>query len=207
MRNLLLILFILVAGLNCFGQQNGEGKVTYITSQHIYVKFNSTEGLSEGDTLYIKQGGKEVPALQIKNLSSISCVCIPLLSNAFKVSENVYANVKIKVDSAEVDEPLISHAEPVNELLEDSTQAQSPGIDSSAVKQFKQDISGRISVSSYSNLNSETTARSQRMRYTFSLRANHLGNSKFSVESYLSFAHTNNNWDKVKENIFNSLKI
>ena len=208
MRNLLLILFILFAGLNSFGQQNREGKVTYITSQHIYVKFNSTEDLSEGDTLYIKQGGKEVPALQIKNLSSISCVCIPLLSNAFKVSENVYANMKIKVVSVEVDEPITSHAEPVNELSEvDSTQAQSPGIDSSAVKQLKQDISGRISVSSYSNLNSKTTARNQRMRYTFSLRANHLGNSKLSVESYLSFAHNNSNWDEVKENIFNGLKI
>ncbi len=198
MRNLLLILLILVAGPNIFGQQNRDGKVTYITSQHIYVKFNSTEHLSEGDTLYIKQGGEEVPALQIKNLSSISCVCIPLLSIPFKVSENVYANMKIMVDSVKVDEPIISHAEPVKEI---------PEYDSTAVKQLKQDISGRISVSSYSNLNSETTARNQRMRYTFSLRANHLGNSKFSVESYLSFAHSNSNWEEVKKNIFNGLKI
>ncbi len=66
MRNRLLILFILVAGQNSFGQESREGTVTYITSQHIYVKFNSTENLSEGDTLYIRQGNNDVPALQIK---------------------------------------------------------------------------------------------------------------------------------------------
>ena len=208
MRNILLILFILVAGPNSFGQEAREGTVTYITSQHIYVKFNSTENLSEGDTLYIQQGGKELPALQIKNLSSISCVCIPLLSQAFKVSQNVYANMKTKVDSVELSEPITSTPEPTSKLLEiDSTLTQSPRVDSSAVKQLKQDISGRISVSSYSNLNNVTADRNQRMRYTFSMRANHLGNSKFSVESYLSFAHRNSNWEKVKENIFNGLKI
>ena len=198
MRNLLLILFILVAGLNSFGQENREGKVTYITSQHIYVKFNSTEDLSEGDTLYIKQGGKEVPALQIKNLSSISCVCIPLLSNAFKVSERVYADIEIEAVLEDIDAPTPSNAEPASELPEN---------DSITGEQLKQDISGRLSVSSYSNLNNKTAARNQRMRYTFSMRANNLGNSKLSAESYLSFAHSNDNWEEVKENIFMGLKI
>ena len=48
---------------------------------------------------------------------------------------------------------------------------------------------------------------SQRMRYTFSMNANNLGNSKLSAESYLSFSHSNTNWDEVKENIFTGLKI
>ena len=46
------------------------------------------ENISEGDTLYIKQGDKEIPALQVKNLSSTSCVCIPLIQPVdFKVSD------------------------------------------------------------------------------------------------------------------------
>ena len=47
----------------------------------------------------------------------------------------------------------------------------------------------------------------QRMRYTFSMNAKNLGNTGFSVESYLSFSHSNTNWDEVKANIFNGLKI
>jgi hypothetical protein len=208
MRNILLILFILVAGLNSFGQQNREGKVTYITSQHIYVKFNTTEDLSEGDTLYITQGGKEVPALQVKNLSSISCVCTPLLSKAFKVNENVHANIKTGSDSDELKEPVNSDPEPTTHIPEtDSAQTLSSSADSTAGKKLQQDISGRLSLSSYTDLNSMVADRNQRMRYTFSMRANHLGNSKFSVESYLSFAHNKSNWEEVKENIFNGLKI
>jgi hypothetical protein len=45
------------------------------------------------------------------------------------------------------------------------------------------------------------------MRYTFSLNANNPGNSGFSAESYLSFAHTNSNWEDIKDNIFAGLKI
>ncbi len=48
------------------------GKVTYITSQHVYVQLSSMKALSEGDTLYIMQGNIDVPALQINTLSSVS---------------------------------------------------------------------------------------------------------------------------------------
>ncbi len=197
MRGLIPVVFILIVGSNIFGQDKREGKISYITSQHVYVKLSSTEDLSEGDTLYIMQGDEDVPALLIKNLSSISCVCIPLMSKPFKVSDDVYAKTFIEVDS-----------ESIIEVQEnDSIKVQSPKADSTARQQLKQDISGRISVSSYSNLTNDKEARNQRMRYTFSLRANNLGDSKLSIESYLSFAHSNSNWEEVKENIVKGLKI
>ena len=31
-----------------------EGTVSYISSQNIYVKFNTTEGIETGDTLFLK---------------------------------------------------------------------------------------------------------------------------------------------------------
>ena len=203
MRYLLPILLILVAGSSLFGQVKREGKVTYITTQHVYVKLTSMEDISEGDTLYINRGDKDVPALQIKNLSSISCVCIPLLTDAFKVSDEVYANLEIDIVSESVKGPTIIDPEQIVENPEiDSTQA-----DSVEKEQLKQEISGRLSVSSYSNFYNDQAARSQRMKYTFSMRGNNLGNSKLSAESYLSFAYSNTNWEEVKENIFTGLKI
>jgi len=203
MKSLIPILFLIVLWPKVFGQESQEGKVTYITSQHVYVKFSSMEDISEGDTLFIMQGTKEIPALQVKNLSSISCVCIPLISIPFKVSDPVYAKLKENKLAESVQEALLLDTSQIDEI----PQSDSLRSDSVDRLKLKQDISGRISVSSYSNFYNEQASMNQRMRYTFSLRANNIGNSKFSAESYLSFAHSNTNWDEVKENIFNGLKI
>jgi hypothetical protein len=203
MRYLLSILFIFLAWTNISGQNRLEGKVTYITSQHVYVRLNSMKDISEGDTLYIRQGDIDVPALQIKNLSSVSCVCVPLLTDVFKVSDDVYAYLKVDIPSEGLEEQASIDATQITEVLEaDSSQE-----DSANKKQLKQEISGRLSLSSYSNFANEEADMSQRMRYTFSMRANNLGNSKLSAESYLSFAHTNSNWEEVMDNIFKGLKI
>jgi len=202
MRYSLSILFFLLLGPNLIGQVKRDGWVTYITSQHVYVKFNSMEDLVAGDTLYIKRGDKDVPALKIKNLSSISCVCTPLISGAFKVSDDVFAELKIKITPEAADLSITN--EPEQKKL---VESESPYADSTPEVLLNQDISGRISVSSYSNLHNQSTIRNQRMRYTFSIRANNLGNSKLSAESYISFAHNNTNWEEIKENIFTGLKI
>jgi len=39
------------------------------------------------------------------------------------------------------------------------------------------------------------------------MSARHIGGSKFSAESYITFVHRSGEWDKVKENLFNGLKI
>lgn len=159
--------------------------------------------ISEGDTLYTRRGDIDVPALQIKNLSSVSCVCVPLLTDVFKVSDDVYAYVEPDISSEVPGEPARTDTIQITEVLEaDSSQE-----DSANKKQFKQEIRGRLSLSSYSHFANQEVDMSQRMRYTFSMRANNLGNSKLSAESYLSFAHTNSNWEEVRDNIFNGLKI
>ncbi|MFC2115875.1 hypothetical protein ACFLTU_05330 [Bacteroidota bacterium] len=197
MRYLFSILIILVAGLNASGQERDqirEGRVSYITTQSVYVKFNSMELISKGDTLYNKLGNIYIPALQIKNLSSISCVCVPLDSYTCKVSDAVYAKLGNIVIPETIQEQVVT---------EPRQSAESPGIDSLAddaadQDKVRQEISGRLSVSSYSNLSSTEAGRMQRMRYTFSMDANNLGNSGFSADSYLSF---------VKDNNFKGLRI
>ncbi|MCK4747989.1 MAG: hypothetical protein KAT15_13155, partial [Bacteroidales bacterium] len=211
MRYLLPTLFILVAGLNATGQdRNGirEGKISFITTQSVYVKFSSMELISEGDTLYIKQGEIFVPALQIKNLSSMSCVCNPLVTRSFKVSEAVYAKLDPGIITDTIREEVIVAAVQPDEIPEsDSLSGDSLSGDAVGLDKMKREIHGRISVSSYSNFSSTEAARRQRMRYTFSINANNLGNSGFSAESYLSFVHTNTNWEDIKDNIFRGLKI
>jgi len=67
-------------------------------------------------------------------------------------------------------------------------------------------IRGRLSASSYSSF-SNTSDFNQRMRYSFSLSAEHLSGDRFSFDSYINFTHRYNHWAEVKDHIFNALKI
>ena len=79
--------------------------------------------------------------------------------------------------------------------------------DSTLQKKPQQDISGRVSLSSYSNFSNTPGGNSQRMRYTFSINAKNIANSKLSGESYISFVHKDGEWSEIQDNIFNGLKI
>jgi hypothetical protein len=211
MRHFLFTLIIFVTGLNVLGQEQKdfrEGKISFITSQSIYLKFTSTEGISVGDTLFFKEGNTYVPALQIKNLSSISCVCVPLVSRAFKVSDAFYAKPRPGIIPEPLQEQVIADSVQPSDMPEsDSPEEVTAVADTADRHGVKQDIGGRLSVSSYSHLYNKEAISRQRMRYTFSMHANNLGNSGFSSECYVSFAHSNTNWEEVRSNIFNGLKI
>jgi len=94
MRQILpLFLFLFTAPCLMGQNQQGtvDGTISYITSQNVYVKFISTANIRAGDTLYVQKGDVLIPALKVTDLSSISCVCIPLSDIPFKVSDKILA--------------------------------------------------------------------------------------------------------------------
>ena len=211
MKRLLNILLLLIlAGTALRGQESLEGKVTYLTTQHVYVRFSSTSGLSDGDTLLV--GDK--PALVIMNHSSTSCVCEPLGGMNFPVGtvvtghpvsskeENPAATTEGAGESAAAaiagESAAVSGEEEASESL--------PGQERGSAE-TRQDIHGRLAIASYTNFANQYSEGRQRMRYTLSLAADHLGNSKLSLETYVSFAHSNTSWEDIKNNVFNGLKI
>jgi len=211
-----------------------DGTVSFITSQSIYVKFRSTAGISIGDTLFIRQGDKLLPALQVNNLSSMSVVCAPIGNTQFFVNDKIAVKEKPKAPSGE---NLPGETVPTQKTA-DIKETESPDnikTDKGAGKTLKsksgkkstadnarglqepadpgknlpaiQDISGRISLSSYSNFSNTPGGNSQRMRYTFSLNAKNISNTRLSAETYISFAHKNDQWSEIQDNIYNGLKI
>ncbi len=89
------IITILICALPCLNLESqtsarqAEGTISYITSQHVYVKFASTKDLSTGDTLFITRNGKLIPALKVTTLSSISCACEPMAKMTLAVGDKV----------------------------------------------------------------------------------------------------------------------
>lgn len=206
MRYFLLILTCIA--VPCFvNAQNGKalkkGVVSFLSSQNVYVKFDNTDHIEIGDTLFFKKIDQLVPALVVKNKSSTSCVCSSIIVDKFKVADEIFAQ-----HIAESEEP-VSIKDKIEEAPvagKQNIEKEEPSIVDPLEKQQKQHLKGRISAASYSNLSSYSDD-SHRMQYTFSMQADHIGDSRFSTENFITFRHTLGEWNEVQENLANALKV
>ena len=187
------------------------GKITFQSSQNIYVRFENTEGIKQGDTLYVKQNKKLLPAIVVKYLSASSCSG----ENIGKLMLNDDETIIAFVDGNKSNNEQIAGERPV---MLDSLALQNQNIDSANVPVIKtgndkkivadNNFFGRFSVQSISSLDNTGNVNDlQRWRYSLSLNKNEFFDSHLSFSSYIIFAYTANQWSDVKENINNSLKI
>lgn len=200
-----LLLSLLFTGLVqvLFGQAAStriEGKVVYITSQNTYAKFESTQGILLGDTLYIQNNGGLKPAFIVEYLSSVSCSGKPVGSSLVNVDDRVVAYIpetENKTNKEPQEKPLSS----APSRLDIGNKDEKP------VEGRSQLIKGRLSVISYQSYSNTTADDFQRMRYTLSFNGKYLADSRFSLESFISFAHRLGDWASIQSDLFNGLKI
>ncbi len=204
MRKSVLTFIILVLCLELNSQTIQDyltGQVSFISSQNIYVKFKSTAGLATGDTLFITSGGRLKPALIVKDLSSSSCSCIYLPGIILSVSDQLLAK-NIRTGEKITEEPQkIRQEEGITEQISGDTVITEPA------NGLKQKIRGSISLNSYSDFSDSQSTDLHRFRYTLSFNRQNIANSKFSVDSYISFRHRAGHWDEVRNDVFTALKI
>lgn len=208
MKYLLLFGLFIISNLSLKAQSNASsmtGRVSYVTPQHVYVKFSSTKHISVGDTLYMNQNGEMTPVLVVTGLSSISCVGSPLSSVSLKPGDTLAFIERAK----EKPKPEVNVPRETVAVIPPATTKTITASDSvvSGKTTNQQRVEGRLSVSSYSYFSNTPGPNRQRMRYTFSMKADHIGGSKVSAEAYLSFVHSNNTWEAIKKNVMNGLKI
>jgi len=205
MRYLLPVILLVFLNLGSVGQTPRgyeEGVITYITSQNVYVKFSSTEGISSGDSLFMMRGDKLVPMLVVAQHSSISCVCTPISDVKLNVSDKIVARV-FKAPAPKVAEtPAVTVVPPPIVQPFDTVVAKK-----TVETKSRQRITGYVSAASYSNFSNTSAANTQRMQYTFSFIGNNFGNSGFSAECYLTYNHNPSSGSEVKSDVFNSFKI
>ncbi len=225
MRNLLLLLLCIIPGMITEAQDltgSLEGSVTYITSQSVYVKFPSTARINSGDTLSVMQAGKPIQALVVKDLSSTSCVCTPVLSIKLSVADRIIfipkndrpssipvtplpplSQVQADTSSSAEITMVPEQAFPVKkDSPVDTTVNEKP-----ALNKRKATVNGYFQVASYSNFSNLDADFNQRMKYTLSLNLKNIGGSGLSAETYMCFVHSNTNWDQIQSDLFNGLKI
>lgn len=181
---IILFFFVSIITTCSFAQGTNElkkGTISFISSQHIYVLFENTSNINRGDTLYKKENEKLSPVLIVNTLSSSSCMCSLLgnSSNTLKLNDEIVFKLKSTPQIAEVKAQSQPEAIDINqEILQNQNES----------KKHATDLSGHISVSSYSYaFNDSIHDFTQRIRYTAALDINHIAGTNLSAESYLTY--------------------
>lgn len=185
-----------------------SGEVSYITSQSIYVRFASTKGIAVGDTLFGFRNNAIRPLLAVKHLSSTSCVGTPLDSIPIEKGTQIIALTKRQHEPAIIEAPPIVTS-PENENPIEPEEEMHPDDVDEPIKKIKktENVTGRISAATYLFFSDDARYNKQRMRYTLNMNVKQLGSPKLSMETYISFRHTINEWQEVKDNFGRTFKV
>src|SRR4030065_899317 len=205
MKIILIIIFALPISVSAQTQNTKviEGSVSYISSQNIYVKFNSTDGIETGDTLFIKDKSNFIPAVKIDHKSSTSCAGTSITNKKLEVSNLLYAF--LFTDDGEIDSDTIQSTTIAPVVISTVTADE---IVTKTSLQPVPTLSGRFSVQSFSNFtNNQSSYDYQRWRYTFQLNAGRIANSGFSYSQYISFAYRADDWSTISSDLFKALRV
>ncbi len=206
MKTILVISLFLVA--NYLSAQTDtkkviEGSISYISSQNIYVKFNSTDGVETGDTLFLKDNTNYIPAVKIEHISSTSCAGTSITNKKLELNTILYAFISEAEEDSVTENVELTTITPV--VIPTVTSEQV--ITKTSLEPIPT-LSGRVSVQSYTNFtNNQTSYDYQRWRYTFQLNANRIGSSGFSYTHYISFAYRADDWNTISSDLTQALRV
>ncbi len=182
-----------------------DGKISFITSQNIYIKFENTEGISTGDTAYYNHKGKFIPVMVVQFLSSTSCSGKKISGINLKIGDNV--TVWSLNDEPEVVTNKKAGNEKDSNLVND-IQQQEIRKDKFKIPVHRSNFYGSFTANSLSGFaNYANSVGTQRWRYTLNLHAENINDSPFSFTNYMNFSYLTSNWSNIKTNVFNNLKI
>lgn len=161
------------------------GQVSYLSSKNVYVKFENTEAILPGDTLFAQNQNQYKAILIVRQKSSSSCVCEKLTLTDIKIGDKII---------------YIDKMHPKNLILEDSTElailnkpsiAQDRIVYDTVLKKTlrKEVLSGRISFSTNSNINPDISNNYQRIRTNLSFNFQNINHSPFSFQTYMTYRH------------------
>ena len=184
-QRILILLFILFsASLKAQEFSRVEGKVSYVSIQQVYVRFESTKGIQVKDTLELFLQNSWRKALVVESISSKSCVTIPLTKETIPIGTPVAFNEEIheKAGALGISEP----NKYVEVEVKPDPQKKEIPIEDAPIER-KQTFDGRFSVST--NGSRDVAGRDfDRIRSTFSFDINRINGGRASFESYVIYS-------------------
>lgn len=207
----LLVAIFCLSPLVIFGQERliaNEGKVSYVTTSQVYIRFGSTDGIEKGDTLFLVENGKDKSSLTVSQKSSTSCVGKPQDATVWHVGD-VVRQYKIRTAKSEskpdneVNLPVPPAVIP-SEVSDSSSQLLAKINQRSSTR--KQLINGRLTFSTNGSVNPGDENNFQRIRTVFSMNIKNLASSPVSLESYVTYRHRYG-IDQVNTGFYDDFKV
>lgn len=171
------IFFFFILGVLRLHAQDAEtlkGVVSFLNSNNVYVKFESTKEIAIGELLYFN--GKA--CLQVKQKSSSSVVGERQGNCELKVGDILSYTYKPALPP----KPTVV-ADKAPKLVENPTPRLE---EKSSSKAYEESIYGKISLADYYTKSENGSTRS-RMRTQFNMNAEHISGSAFSMSSYFTY--------------------
>ncbi len=182
-----------------------HGKVIFITSLNIYLRFENTQGITKGDTAYFIRSGRTIPVMYVKYLSSNSCSGPKIGNTNLKVGDNVFlyaANVNknsVLKNTAETEKDTSIVLGKTNVKIHEKKIIFNKNLSS---------FTGNFTANSLSYAaNYQNSVNTQRWDYSLNLRANRIGGSDFYFSNFMDLNYLSSEWQEVKMNVFNNLRI
>ena len=184
MKNLIVLILIFFGwGSEVLAQQSLskvdtlEGKVTFLTSDNIYLGFDQTDRIQVGDTLFKKEGEKLIPVLTLYRKSSVSVIAKPLPGRTFKVGEIILA-------LAPKPEEKKPESSPEQKLQEKAPSPKQTTIAKRTPKK-KETLRGTVAINNYSVISDSDF--SSRSVARLSARADSINGSGLSFRTYARY--------------------
>ncbi len=185
--------------------QKKIGSVTFITPQNVYLKFDDLEGITPGDTLYHEQSGKAIPVISVKYVSSMSCAGEKIGNDILKVGDQVFVWVK---PGAITSQPIVKAGTEQDTNLAKIKNMPVIKVTNAKFNRDRSNFYGSFNANSFTNYtNFANTPGLQRWNYTLNLNANKIGGSSIYFSNYMNLAYMSSEWQDVKANVFNNLRI
>ncbi len=105
------IVFLALLGFGLQAQSFKEAEVSFISGESVYLRFEDTQGVQEGDTLYNLESGKA--CLAILRVSSVSCLAKSIGNCTIEKGMRFQMRLAVDVETAKEerlveDEPILS---------------------------------------------------------------------------------------------------
>lgn len=195
---------------NVISQNNviKEGTVSYISAQMVYVKFENTEGIEIGDSLFINKNKSYSPKLIVKFLSSISASCEKIDDSDFKSGDKLYAFIKKNVEQTILQDSVIKESNLNQQVVIQDQNLESSSTNTSDKFLSGNYFNGRYSIQSYSNISNYKGENDyQSWRHSLRIDYENIGYTNLSFYTYSIFNYRTTEWSSVTKNYFNALRI
>ncbi|WP_337872030.1 hypothetical protein [Ignavibacterium sp.] len=195
---------------NVISQNNviKEGTVSYISAQMVYVKFENTEGIEIGDSLFINKNKSYSPKLIVKFLSSISASCEKIDDSDFKRGDKLYAFIKKNDESTVLQDSTTIESKLNQQVVIQDQNLESSPTNTSDIFLSGNYFNGRYSIQSYSNISNYKGENDyQSWRHSLRIDYENIGYTNLSFYAYSIFNYRTTEWSSVTKNYFNALRI